>query len=149
MGCVALAGSLLGALWWFLAPVIQLTPDGAGFVARPQEFQVAQDGWFAVLTAGMGIIAATAVSLRPGRRPLVRALGGLGIVAAAGVVAAVVGRWLGPAPLADQLAAGVMRPSTPLQLHAAAVLLVGPVLFCIARCLAAVLGSDSGRRPSR
>ena len=54
-----------------------------------------------------------------------------------------IGEWLGPDSLRHQLAAHEAHPRTPLQLHSAAVLLVGPLLFAVTRCLAALFSSPT------
>lgn len=60
---LAAAGVGVGALWWWLAPVAQvrIEADG-GFLTQtqPQQFVVA-DAWFALLTAGVGVVAALGV----------------------------------------------------------------------------------------
>lgn len=140
------AGLALGVLWRLLAPVVQAqVVDGSVFLRGNQELAIAQDGWLVILLGLAGVTLATVQSLRPGDDDAVRALVGLGGLVLAGVVAWRVGTWLGPGSLRSQVAAGLSHPSTPLELHTPAALLVGPVLYCVTRCLAALLTTGGGR----
>lgn len=140
---VLLLGVVLGAIWWVLAPLTRAdVVDGQAYLVGHQELQVAQDGWFAVVTGVSGVLAAALVALRSGPRDVSRAVLGplLGVLVAA--VAWRTGVLLGPPPLTDQVAAGSTHPLTPLALHAYGVLLVGPFLFVLTRFMAALFASD-------
>ncbi len=142
-----LAGVGLGILWRLLAPVARAqVVDGNVLLKGNQELEIAQDGWLVILLGCSGVILATAQSLRSRDDDAVRAVVGLGGLIVAGVVAWQVGHLLGPDSLRAQVAAGLLRPSTPLELHTPAALLVGPVLYCVTRCLAALLTVDNQRR---
>ena len=137
-------GVLLGVLWWVAAPLARAdVVDGQVYLTGHPELQVAQDGWFAAITGLTGVLAATVASLRPGRGdPVSAALGpllGLGVA----VVAWQTGGLLGPDSLASQVAEGSSDPLTPLQLHAYAALLVGPMLFTVTRFLAVLFSAEA------
>jgi hypothetical protein len=136
VAAVAGLGVVLGVLWWWLAPMARAQVQGGQvLLAGHQELQVAQDGWFAVVTAVCGIAAAALVSARPGRRA---ALLGPLVAVVVSVVAWRTGVLLGPPSVQEQVSAGVLDPLTPLQLHAYGVLLVGPFLFTVTQFLAAL-----------
>jgi hypothetical protein len=141
---VVLAGAAMGVLWWWLAPTARAQVQGGQvFLQGHQELQVAQDGWFAVVVGAAGVLLATVLALRPGPRPAVQAVVAAVGVGLAALLAWRVGVWLGPAPLAEQVRAGVTRPLTPLALHTPLpLLLVGPLLFCLTRFVAALLTGD-------
>lgn len=158
-------GVLCGVVWWWLAPLARADVDaGAVYLRGHQELQVAQDCWFAVVLGALGVITATVHGWRlgghggdargPGARDAFgRRSGGQAgqlvllavAVLLAGVVAWRTGEWLGPSGLAEQVAHGSQHPVTPLRLHTAATLLVGPFLFAFTAFLAAVFGVGSSR----
>lgn len=132
----------LGAAWRLLAPVARADVVGGDvYLSGHPELQVAQDGWLALLLALLGVVAATVQSARAREPQAGRALLALLAVFAVGVVTVAVGQWLGPASLAAQVAAGSQHPLTPLKLSTPAVLLVGPLLFAVTRCLGALFSS--------
>jgi hypothetical protein len=136
-------GALLGLVWWALAPLARAdVVDGQVYLTGHTELQAAQDGWFAIVTGVAGVLAATVLSLRPGRGEVTSAALGpvLGLVVA--VVAWRTGALLGPPSLAHQLATGSRHPLTPMQLHGYGALFVGPLLFALTRFLAALFGSE-------
>jgi len=150
-------GILLGVLWWVAAPMARAdVAAGQAYLSGHQELQVAQDGWFAVVTGLAGVLAATLLALRLGRvagsaGPAAASAARSAALSAAkvpvlGVVVALVawrtGVLLGPPSLADQVAAGTTNPLTPLQLHAYGVLLVGPFLYTVTRFLAALFTAE-------
>jgi hypothetical protein len=148
VAAVVVSGVALGAIWRLLAPIAKTDVVAGGvYLQGHQELWAAQDGWYAIITGLAGVAAATVQSVRA-RPPLtVRAVAALLGVAGACVLARWVGRWLGPSSLAHQVAQGVQHPWTPVQLHSFAAYLVGPLLFAITRCLAALLsGSSSSQR---
>ncbi|GAB3600164.1 hypothetical protein GCM10027446_33200 [Angustibacter peucedani] len=139
-------GALLGAVWRLLAPLARATVvDGGVYLEGHQELQVAQDGWLTVVLALAGVLVATVQAVRAREPQHLRALLALVALGVAGVVAWRVGEWLGPDSLRHQLAAGSQAPLTPLQLHTPAVPLVGPLLFAITRCLAALFSHPEPR----
>ena len=136
-------GVVLGVLWWVAAPLARAdVVDGQVYLTGHPELQVAQDGWFAAITGLTGVLAATVASLLPARGDVVSAALGpvLGLVVA--VLAWQTGGLLGPGSLASQVAAGSAHPLTPLQLHAYAALLVGPLLFAVTRFLATLFSAE-------
>ena len=141
---IVLAGAAMGVLWWWLAPTARAQVQGGQiFLQGHQELQVAQDGWFAVVVGAAGVLLATVLALRPGPRPAVQAVVAAVGLALAALLAWRVGSWLGPGPLAEQVRAGATRPITPLALHTPQpLLLVGPLLFCFTRFVAALLTGD-------
>ena len=153
-------GVLCGVVWWWLAPLARADVDaGAVYLRGHQELQAAQDCWFAVVLGALGVITATVHGWRLGghgrgaRDASGRRSGGqagqLVLLAVAllldGVVAWRTGEWLGPSGLAEQVAQGSQHPLTPLRLHTAATLLVGPFLFAFTAFLASVFGGGSPR----
>lgn len=143
---VAAAGTLLGVLWWLLAPTAVATVQGNQVLLEGhQELQVAQDGWFAVVLGTAGVLLGTLIALRPSRRPAVQAVVGAVALAVAATVAWRVGTWLGPSALVEQVRAGSRTPVTPLVLRTPApLLLLGPLLFSLTRFVAALLIGDQG-----
>jgi hypothetical protein len=141
---VVVGGAAMGLVWWVLAPTARAQVQGGQvFLQGHQELQIAQDGWFAVVAGAVGVLVATVLALRPGRRPAVQAVAAAVGVGLAALLAWRVGTWLGPPPLLDQVRAGVTRPLTPLALRTPLpLLLVAPLLFCITRFVAALLTGD-------
>lgn len=134
-------GVALGGLWWVAAPVAWVEV-GHGQVSPPGrlEVQVAQDGWFAIITGLTGVLAASVLALRPGRSATTSAVLGplLGVLVA--LVAWRAGVLLGVAW--GHVSDGPQRPAAPLRLHAYGVLFVGPLLFAVTRFLAALFSAD-------
>lgn len=140
---VIVLGALLGALWWLVAPVARTdVVRGGVYLSGHQELQVTQDGLFAVITGGTGVLAAVLMSLRPPRRPAVGAAVAPLLAVLVALVAWRVGVLLGAPSLAEQLRAGVRHPVTPLQLHAYGVLFAGAFLYALTRFLAALFSSE-------
>lgn len=135
-------GAALGVAWRLLAPLARADVVGGGvYLTGHQELQVGQDGWLALLLGLFGVTVATVQSARAREPQAGRAVLALLGVLAVGAVAWQVGQWLGPAPLAAQVAAGAQHPTTPLELRTTSVLLVGPLLFAVTRCLGALFSS--------
>lgn len=71
---VAMCGAVLGLVWYVLAPPLPLrkVEGGLAFTGQQPEQLAAQDGWFAILGFGFGILAAVAawVLVRRYRGPL-------------------------------------------------------------------------------
>ncbi len=140
---VLVLGVALGVLWWVAAPLARAdVVDGQVYLTGHPELQVAQDGWFAAITGLTGVLAATVASLRPAPADVASAALApvLGLVVA--VIAWQTGVLLGPGSLASQVGAGSAHPLTPLQLHAYAALLVGPLLFSTTRFLAVLFSAE-------
>lgn len=143
---VCALGVCLGIVWWVAAPLARTdVVDGSVYLIGHKELRAAQDGWFAVVTGLAGVLAATVLSLLPSARVAVDAVLGPVLAVLAAIVAWRTGVLLGPPPLLDQARDGVSHPLTPLELHAYAVLLVGPFLFSFTRFLASLFGGDSRR----
>lgn len=126
-------GAPLGLLWYALAPAVpvRVTAEGQALVsAQPEQF-VAADGWFAILGAAFGALAAAAAwgLARRHRGPaqLVAVVLGAG---AAGLVAWGVGAQLGQAGSAERAreAAVGARLHRPPELRATEVTWVAGVL---------------------
>lgn len=131
---VALAGALLGVLWWWLAPHVPLVgsvDEQGNWVVYLKDTEgeqaVGADGTFVLLALALGAVSAVAVFLwrRRGGVPLVV---GLAVGAfLASLLAWRVGMWLGPSSdvLAHAKSAGKgVTFSAPLKLGAKGALLV-------------------------
>jgi hypothetical protein len=134
---VALAGVLLGVLWWWLAPHVPLVGDyvvGKGwevYLADSEgEQAVGVDGTFTLLGLAFGLVSALVVFLlrRRGGVPLVVALTVGGLLGS--LLAWRIGVWLGPTQdviaHAKDLGKGVTF-SAPLKLGAKGALLAWSV----------------------
>ncbi len=140
-------GVVLGVLWRVTAPLARAQViDGGVYLNGHPELQAAQDGWLTILLALAGVFVATVQAVRAREPQPARAVLALVAVGLAGLLAWQVGGWLGPDSVRSQVAAGSTRPLTPLQLHTVAVLLVGPLLFAVTRCLSALFTSSEGHR---
>src|SRR4051812_8461893 len=99
---LALSGFLVGLLWWALAPraSFRITADGPVAIGNPsEELFAADDAIFALLLAGLGILAGVlAWSLLRRRRGVAMLLALAVGTAAAAVIAWQLGQRLGPAP---------------------------------------------------
>jgi hypothetical protein len=138
---------VVGLLWRVLAPTARAdVVNGGVYLSGHQELQVAQDGWLALLLALVGVVVATVQAVRAREPQAPRALLALAALLVVSVVAWQVGQWLGPEPLSAQVAAGAKHPRTPLELRTLSVLLVGPLLFAVTRCLAALFSSPAPTR---
>ncbi|GGN69557.1 hypothetical protein GCM10011579_043910 [Streptomyces albiflavescens] len=95
---VALAGVLLGVLWWWLAPHVPLIADDSAVYLKDTEGEqaIGVDGTFTLLALGFGAVSALVVFLvrRRGGVPLVVALAVGGLLGS--LLAWRVGVWLGP-----------------------------------------------------
>ncbi|MPY58867.1 AAA family ATPase, partial [Streptomyces spongiae] len=129
---VALAGALLGVLWWWLAPHVPLVSDGGAVYLRDTEGEqaVGVDGTFTLLALGFGAVSALVVFLvrRRGGVPLVVALAVGGLLGS--LLAWRLAVWLGPeqdvAAHAKEVGEGVTF-SAPLKLGAKGALLAWPL----------------------
>ncbi|MHA5048577.1 AAA family ATPase [Streptomyces sp. SD15] len=95
---VAVAGVLLGVLWWWLAPHVPLVADDSAVYLKDTEGEqaIGVDGTFTLLALAFGAVSAVVVFLvrRRGGVPLVVALAVGGVLGS--VLAWRVGIWLGP-----------------------------------------------------
>ncbi|MFF4032323.1 AAA family ATPase [Streptomyces sviceus] len=133
MVAVALAGALLGVLWWWLAPHVPLVGDVDGqgswvvyLKDTEGEQAVGVDGTLTLLALAFGFVSALAVFLwrRRGGVPLVVGLAVGGVLAS--LLAWRVGTWLGPTSdvIAHAKAVGKgVTFSAPLKLGAKGALL--------------------------
>jgi hypothetical protein len=133
---VTVAGVLLGALWWWLAPHVPLVgsvvDDSWVVYLKDSEGEqaIGVDGTFTLLALAFGALSGVAVFLwrRRGGVPLVVALGVGGLLAS--LVAWRLGVWLGPADdvIAHAKAVGEgVTFSAPLKLGAKGALLAWPL----------------------
>ncbi len=133
LGVFAVAGVAAGVLWWLLVdPAMFTTGSGGGLGMGEDELgkQFDDDGWFAVLGAGLGLLTGGVVTWWRSRDPLLTA--GLVLVGAvlASLLAVRVGGLLGPPPpaqVAGGLAPGTMVP-TELVVTGRVLYLVWPVM---------------------
>jgi hypothetical protein len=125
---VALAGVLLGVLWWWLAPHVPLVADDSAVYLKDTEGEqaIGVDGTFTLLALAFGAVSAVVVFLvrRRGGVPLVVALAVGGVLGS--LLAWRIGIWLGPTQNvvahAKQVGKGVTF-SAPLKLGAKGALL--------------------------
>jgi hypothetical protein len=133
---VAVAGVLLGLLWWWLAPRVPLVGDvvDGGWVVYLKDTEgeqaVGVDGTFTLLALAFGAVSALGVFLvrRRGGVPLVVALALGGLLGS--LLAWRLGVWLGPAQDVIAHAEDVGKGKTfsaPLELDAKGALLVWSV----------------------
>ncbi|MET8970683.1 DUF2567 domain-containing protein [Streptomyces hydrogenans] len=137
----AVAGAVLGALWVWLAPTVQLISDGKGVYLRDSEGEAAigADGTFVLLALAFGAVAGLVVFLarRKGGVPLVLGL------AIGGVLGSLLAWWLGTklGPTADVVAhAKAVGPEVvfdaPLKLQmGAAAMLAWPLAATVVHLL--------------
>lgn len=143
----ALAGAVLGALWVWLAPSVQLISDGEGVYLRNSEGEAAigADGTFVLLALAFGAVAGLVVFLarRKGGVPLVLGL------AVGGVLGSLLAWWLGTklGPTSDVIAhAKAVGPEVvfdaPLKLQmGAAAMLAWPLAAIVVHlALTGILG---------
>ncbi|WP_328757286.1 AAA family ATPase [Streptomyces sp. NBC_00271] len=125
---VAVAGVLLGVLWWWLAPHVPLIADDSAVYLKDTEGEqaIGVDGTFTLLALAFGAVSAVVVFLvrRRGGVPLVVALAVGGLLGS--LLAWRIGIWLGPTQNvvahAKQVGKGVTF-SAPLKLGAMGALL--------------------------
>jgi LPXTG-motif cell wall-anchored protein len=150
---LALAGLLVGLLWWGIAPRAQfaITPSGPQVIGDPSdELLAADDSVFTLLVAGVGLLAGLGAWLVRRRRGLAGLVGvALGMLAA-DVVAWRLGELLGPAPTKAQLGHLGAHVTTALHLAALPALAVGPFVAVLVYVVASLWNrsDDLGRRPA-
>jgi hypothetical protein len=117
--------------WAALAPTAPVgeLPSGALYAPTAPELGAAQDGTLALLAVAAGALCGAGLAVRPGTAPVRRSLAVLAGSVLGSLVAWRLGVLLGPAPLAEQVAADPdAMPVSPLRLGAPGVLLVWPVV---------------------
>lgn len=146
---LAAVGCLLGPVWsWWSPPGPLGERIPAGIIADETEAFIAADGRFAVLTVGVGVLAAVlAWFVRSARGPwMVAALGLGGVVGA--LLTDVVGRAVRGGGNTVPVAAGVGRIAhLPLQVHATGLLLLegAAAALVYGLCVAFTASDDLGR----
>ncbi len=116
-----LAAAVVGGVaWWLLVPSPAVTERAGVLVAAgvPELFAT-QDGVFAVLAVGLGLVTGVALLLRPGGHRVLRV-----VVVVAGSALASLGMWR----LGVALSASGPDDAAPLTVHATGVLALWPAL---------------------
>ena len=150
---LALAGLPAGLLWWALAPRADFRVTAHGPVvigSPPEELLVADDAVFALVLAGLGLLAGGAAWFLRRRRG-VATMTALAVGASlAGVGAWRLGEWLGAGPTEAQLADVGRQVTTSLTLGSMPALAVGPFVAVLAYLVAALFShrDDLGRTGS-
>jgi hypothetical protein len=109
------AGALLAGVWRLLTPL-------AAGLGDEQEASAAVDGTLALLGIAAGVITAAVVLVRPGPRPALRALAGIGGSIPAGAISWQLGDLLGTPALSAIAAAFTWPVSTAVALFVGAML---------------------------
>lgn len=142
---LAVAGCVLGPVWsWWSPPGPLGERIPAGIIADETEAFIAADGRFAVLTVGVGVVAAVlAWFVRSARGPWLVAALGLGGLAGA-LLTDVVGHAVRGGGTTVPVAAGIGRIAhLPLQVHATGLLLFeGAVAALVYGLFVAFAASD-------
>jgi LPXTG-motif cell wall-anchored protein len=152
VGVLAVAGVLLGLLWFGIAPRAQftITASGPQVIGRPSEELLAgDDSLYTLLVAGLGLLAGLAAWLVRRRRGLAGLLGVTLGMLVADALAWQVGELLGPGPSKAELARAGARVTTALHLAALPALAIGPFAAVLVYLLAALWNraEDLGRTP--
>ncbi|MFD2092272.1 DUF2567 domain-containing protein [Blastococcus deserti] len=147
---LALAGLPTGLAWWWLAPRAEFRVTGTGPVAvgnPSDELLVADDVVFALLLAGVGLLAGAAAWFLQRRRGVATLLALAVGTCLTGVVAWQVGQLLGAGPTEAQLADVGALVTTGLDLGSPAPLALAPFTAVLAYVVAvlAAPGDDLGR----
>ena len=144
---LALAGVPAGLLWWGLAPRadFRITDAGPAVIGNPsQELLVGDDVVFALVLAGLGLLAGAAAWWLRRRRGVATVVAlALGATAAA-VVAWQLGELLGVGPTEAQLADVGARVTTPLRLGSLPALAVAPFTAVLAYLVPVVVAREDG-----
>jgi LPXTG-motif cell wall-anchored protein len=139
VAALALAGIPAGLLWWWLAPRadFRITADGPAVIGNPSnELLVADDSVFALVLAGVGLLAGIAAWFLRRRRGVATVVALALGTAATGAVAWWVGQLLGPGPTAAQLHDVGGRVTTSLSLGSLPALAVAPFMAVFAYLVA-------------
>lgn len=147
---LAALGVAAGPLWSWVAPraPYQVTPQGTALADPTTQALIGADGWFAVITGGLGAVCGLAAWFLCRRRTPIAAVLGL---ATGGALAAALTLWIGSTftfgAVSVQASAtpGVQIVAGTLQLTAPGVLVAWPFL---AVAMFAVLEGVSGYRDS-
>jgi hypothetical protein len=148
---LTLVGFPAGLVWWALAPraSYRITSDGAVLLGNgpTSELRIADDGVFALVLAGVGLICGVAAWQLRRRRGVATVVAlGLGTSATA-AVAWQLGQLLGAGPARADLTHVGARVTTGLALHSLAALAVAPFVALLAYLVGVVYarGDDLGR----
>jgi hypothetical protein len=132
----ALLGPIAGLIWNLLAPKVMIadTQNGIYWVSPESKTFVAQDGWFAVITAAAGLLTALALFFLV-RRGGVGAAVGLAVGGFVGALACLgTGILVGPGDLVGNSLAGTPF-AQPLELRATGYLVTWPLVAVLAHLL--------------
>jgi hypothetical protein len=157
VSALGLTGLPAGVLWWALAPRLDFRITSSGPVpvdaAPTSELLIADDGVFALLLAGVGLLCGI-VAWRIRRRRGVATLVALALGTSVGAALAwQVGEYLGAGPTRAQLADVGARVTTSLTLGSLPALALAPFAAVLAYLIAVLcthsddLGRTSGETP--
>jgi hypothetical protein len=147
---LVLAGVLAGLLWWWLAPRADFRVTDAGAVpvgGLSEELLIADDVVFAMILAGVGLLAGVSAWFLRRRRGVATVLALALGASLASVVAWQVGELLGAGPTDTELADVGARVTTSLALGSFPALALAPFTALLAYVLAVLYapGDDLGR----
>jgi hypothetical protein len=147
---LALAGVPAGVLWWWLAPRADFRVTDAGPVAigdLPEELLVADDAVFALILAGVGLLAGAAAWRLRHRRGVATVVALAVGACLTAVVAWQIGEFLGAGPSEAELADVGARVTTSLTLGSLPALAFAPFTALLAYVVAVLHapGEDLGR----
>jgi hypothetical protein len=152
VGVLAVAGVLLGLLWWGLAPRahFSVTASGPQVIGNPsEELLAADDAIYTLLVTGLGLLAGAGAWLFRRRRGLAGLVGIVLGMLAADAVAWRLGELLGPRPTKAALASVGGRVTTALDLGSLPALAIGPFAAVLVYLVAALwTRSDDLGRPA-
>lgn len=144
---LALAGLPAGLLWWWLAPRanFRVTETGPVVIGSPsEELLVADDAVFALVLAGVGLVAGAAAWFLRRRRGVATVLALALGATLTGVIAWRFGEWLGAGPTDAQLADVGARVTTSLTLGSPPALALAPFTALLAYVAAVLYAPDDG-----
>jgi hypothetical protein len=147
---LALTGVPAGVLWWWLAPRADFRVTDAGPVAigdLPEELLVADDTVFALILAGVGLLAGAAAWRLRHRRGVATVVALAVGACLTAVVAWQIGEFLGAGPSEAELADVGARVTTSLTLGSLPALALAPFTALLAYVVAVLHapGEDLGR----
>ncbi|SDU75787.1 hypothetical protein SAMN04488563_5038 [Jiangella alkaliphila] len=139
----AVAGVLMGVLWWLLAPDATgvVVNGGLGFDAREGQHLFGRDAVFTLVGAGFGLVLSIVFTLWHRRNPVavLVAMAAMGVVGS--LIAQVVGEFLGPEGDVAGLADGA-ELQIPLRLESDAALLVWSMVAVVVAAVVALFRED-------
>jgi LPXTG-motif cell wall-anchored protein len=149
---MALAGFLVGLLWWWLAPRadFRITDAGPVVIGDPSgELLVADDAVLTLLLVGAGLLAGAAAWFLRRRRGVATVLALAVGASAMAAVAWQLGELLAPGPTKAQLAEVGAVVTTPLSLGSIPALALAPFAALLAYLVPVLTahGDDLGRTP--